>query len=161
MKAAPREAPMRIPPAIPSDMMAEMVAHARAAYPAEACGIITGTTGALAVLTRCTNVQDADPQNPSRTARDGFTIDPGEMFRILRDARGRSEDIRIIYHSHVDAGAYFSAEDKRMATWEGEPVYPGAGYIVISVLGGEPREANLFRWDEEARDFEGAPLEMP
>lgn len=152
---------MRIPHAIASGMMAEMIAHAREAYPAEACGIITGTARALTVLNRCTNVQDADPQNPSRTARDGYTIDPGEMFRILGAARGRGEDIRIIYHSHVDAGAYFSAEDKRMATWDGEPVYPGVGYIVISVRGGESCEVNLFTWDEEARDFEGAPLEMP
>ncbi len=151
---------MRIPPAIPPAMMAEMLAHAREAWPAEACGIITGTAEALTHLARCTNVQDADPQNPSRTTRDGYTIDPGEMFRILRDARGRGEDIRLIYHSHVDAGAYFSAEDKRMATWDGEPVYPGVGYIVIAVHGGEPREASLFTWSGDARDFEGAPLEI-
>jgi len=148
---------MRIPP----DMLAEMLRHARAAWPAEACGIITGTTGALTHLARCTNVQDADPQNPARTARDGYTIDPGEMFRILRDARGRGEDIRIIYHSHVDAGAYFSPEDRRMATWDGEPLYPGVGYVVIGVFGRVPREASLFRWNGEARDFEGAPLEIP
>jgi proteasome lid subunit RPN8/RPN11 len=82
------------------------------------------------------------------------------MFRILRDAHGRG-GTQVIYHNHVDTGAYFSAEDKRMATWDGEPVYPGVGYIVISVHGSEPREANLFTWNEEARDFEGVPVEIP
>ncbi len=157
MKGAPRRWTARIP----TDMLAEMLAHAREAYPAEACGIVTGTSHALTRITRCANVQDADPQNPSRTSRDGYTLDPGEMFRILRDARKRGEDVRVIYHSHVDAGAYFSAEDKRMATWDGEPVYPGVGHIVIGVQRGEPREASLFTWNEETRDFEGDPLEMP
>ncbi len=142
-------------------MLIEMLAHARQAWPAEACGIITGTSAALTRLTRCTNVQDADPQNPSRTAREGYTIDPGEMFLILRDARGRGEDIRIIYHSHVEAGAYFSPEDRRMATWDDEPLYPGVGYVVIGVFGGDPREASLFRWNGETRDFEGTSLVIP
>jgi proteasome lid subunit RPN8/RPN11 len=143
---------------VPQKMIGEMLAHAREAYPAEACGIITGTKEALTTLTRCTNVQAADPVNPGRTTRDGYTIDPREQLRILQAAKARGEDYRIIYHSHVDAGAYFSAEDKRVATWESEPVFPGVAYVVISVMNGEPAEANLFTWSEARRDYEGTPL---
>jgi len=149
---------------IPEFMMEEMIAHARETYPAEACGIITGTSGGLTVLTRCRNVQDElhaeDPELHPRTSRDGFSVDPIEMLQIMRAARERGEDFKIIYHSHVDADAYFSEEDKRVATWEGEPTYPGVGYIVISVYGGEPKSANLFHWSEEKGDFEGVSLEV-
>ncbi len=32
--------------------------------------------------------------------------------------------VDVIYHSHIDAGAYFSATDKQNALMNGEPFYP-------------------------------------
>ena len=45
----------------------------------------------------------------------------------------------VIYHSHVDAGAYFSETDRRQALVGGEPAYPGAVYVVTSVVRGARR----------------------
>jgi proteasome lid subunit RPN8/RPN11 len=148
-------------PRVPPEIMTDMVAHARQAYPAEACGIISGTQDALTRLTRCRNVQDDDPVSGSRSSREGYTIAPEDLVAVLREGRARGEEIRAIYHSHVDEGAYFSEEDKRVATWDGKPVWPGVDYIIVSVMKGEPEEVNLFTWNGERRDFEGASLEMP
>jgi proteasome lid subunit RPN8/RPN11 len=148
-------------PRVPPEIMTDMIAHARQAYPAEACGIISGTQDALTRLTRCRNVQDEDPLNGSNSSREGYTVALEDLVAVLREGRARGEEIRAIYHSHVDKGAYFSDEDKRVATWGGKPVWPGVDYIVVSVMLGKPKEANLFTWNEGRRDFEGARLEMP
>jgi proteasome lid subunit RPN8/RPN11 len=44
--------------------------------------------------------------------------------------------VAVIYHSHVDAGAYFSETDRRQALVGGEPAYPNAVYVVTSVVAG-------------------------
>jgi proteasome lid subunit RPN8/RPN11 len=146
-------------------MLRAMAAHAREAYPAEACGIIIGTEERLTRLARCRNAQDElhaeDPAAYPRTSRDGYSIHPADMFAVMKEARERGEAFRVVYHSHVDAGAYFSDEDKRVATWDGEPTYPETAHVVISVMGGEPKEANLFRWNPERREFDGEALELP
>ncbi len=154
---------MKLP--IPLPMLRAMVAHARESYPAEACGIIIGTTERLTRLTRCRNVQDElhaeDPAAHPRTTRDGYSIHPQDMFVIMKEARERGEAFRVIYHSHIDAGAYFSDEDKRVAIWEGEATYPEAAHVVISVVGGEPKEANIFRWNPGRREFDGEAVALP
>ncbi len=58
-----------------------------------------------------------------------------------------------IYHSHIDAGAYFSETDKRNALIGSEPAYPDAVYVVLSVLERRIDGAGAFAWDAERRDF--------
>ncbi|MFQ5457403.1 MAG: Mov34/MPN/PAD-1 family protein [Myxococcota bacterium] len=150
---------------IPPPMLKAMIAHARESYPSESCGIVIGTPQALSRLSPCRNIQDElhekDPETYPRSSRDGYSIHPEDMASVMREARERGEDFRVIYHSHVDTGAYFSEEDKRVATWEGEPTYPEVAYVVISVVEGEAKEANIFRWNPGARDFEGESLDLP
>jgi hypothetical protein len=59
----------------------------------------------------------------------------------------------VIYHSHVDAGAYFSPTDRQQALIGGEPTYPGATYLVTSVMGGQVEAVAGFRWNDRERDF--------
>jgi hypothetical protein len=59
----------------------------------------------------------------------------------------------VIYHSHVDAGAYFSPTDRQQALIGGEPTYPGATYLVTSVMGGQVDAVAGFRWNEREREF--------
>ena len=59
----------------------------------------------------------------------------------------------MIYHSHVDAGAYFSPTDRQQALIGGEPTYPGATYLVTSVMGGRVDAVAGFRWSDRERDF--------
>ena len=124
-------------------------------YPHESCGVIVAR-GPERRLVRCRNAQNElhakDPARHPRDARTAYYIDPADLLRIGRfEAEGF--EVAVIYHSHVDAGAYFSDTDKRQALIGGEPAYPGATYVVTSVVGGRPEAIVGFRWDPERRDF--------
>ena len=83
----------------------------------------------------------------SRDARTAYFISPDELLQIQKEAREKAEELRIIYHSHIDTGAYFSDEDARVAAPDGEPAYPGVRYLVVSIMKGKFHEARLFSWD--------------
>jgi len=129
--------------------------HAVADYPHEACGVILAT-GSERRLLRCRNIQNElharDPERHPRDARTAYYLDPRDLLRIAELER-QGFDVAVIYHSHVDAGAYFSPTDRRQALVEGEPTYPGAVYVVASVMEGRLAAIAGFRWSAEARDF--------
>ena len=107
-------------------------------------------------LLRCRNIQNElharDPQRNPRTARTAYHIDPQDLLRIGRlESEGFA--VAVIYHSHVDAGAYFSETDKRQALVAGEPAYPDATYVVTSVMNGHAAAVCAFRWNTPQRDF--------
>ena len=124
-------------------------------YPRESCGVIL-EQGQLRRLVRCRNIQDElhakDPQRHPRDARTAYFIDPKDLLRIGR-LEGEGYEVAVIYHSHVDAGAYFSDTDRRQALVSGEPAYPGAVYVVTSVRAGVVDAIAAFRWDAASRDF--------
>jgi proteasome lid subunit RPN8/RPN11 len=130
-------------------------AQAEEEYPFESCGVILAR-GAERRLLRCRNAQNElharDPQRYPRDARTAYYIDPKDLLRI-GDLEREGFAVRVIYHSHVDAGAYFSETDIRQALVGGEPAYPGAIYVVTSVLGGVVDAVAAFRWNAEARKF--------
>src|SRR5215470_14498535 len=112
------------------------------------------------LLLPCRNIQDElhakDPQRHPRDSRTAYYIDPKDLIAMgRREAQGYR--VGTIYHSHIDAGAYFSATDKHNALINGEPAYPEAIYVVVSVLQGRIDDAGAFRWDPAQRDF--VPLE--
>jgi proteasome lid subunit RPN8/RPN11 len=92
-----------------------------------------------------------------RDARTAYYIDPKDLLRI-GDLERQGFDVAVIYHSHVDAGAYFSETDRRQAVVGGEPAYPGAVYVVTSVVRGVVDAVAAFRWDPDCRDF--VPMEL-
>ena len=124
-------------------------------YPFEACGVIV-ERGADRRLLRCRNAQNElharDPARYPRDARTAYYIDPKDLLRI-GDLERQGFRVAVIYHSHVDAGAYFSETDRRQAVVSGEPAYPGAVYVVASVLHGAVDAVAAFRWDAARRDF--------
>ena len=145
---------------IPKNILENIFLQSEREYPGECCGMILGPANRPGVLSRlrpCRNVQDEyhdkDPQNFPRTSRTAYFIDPKELLAIQKEARHLNEEIRVIYHSHTDAGAYFSDEDARIALVEGEPAYPGVVYLVVSVQQGRKKEANLFSWNPKERRF--------
>ena len=64
------------------------------------------------------------------------------------------------YHSHPDHDAYFSAEDTAQATPFGEPSYPGALQVVVSVRERSVREIKAFAWSDQASAYVETPLEQ-
>jgi proteasome lid subunit RPN8/RPN11 len=129
--------------------------HAVADYPAESCGVLL-TRGEERRLLPCRNVQNElharDPQRYPRDARNAYYIDPADLLRIGR-LEGEGFSVAVIYHSHVDAGAYFSETDRRNAMLGDEPCYPGATYVVTSVMNGRADAMAAFRWDPVRREF--------
>ena len=125
-------------------------AEAERAYPAECCGLILGTEAACRVRP-CANAQnkyhELDPESFPRDERKAYFIEPRELLAVHRELAASGERILAIYHSHPDADAYFSAEDQKRALAEGEPVYPGAKYLVLSVRKAKTVACKWFTWD--------------
>jgi len=138
--------------------------QAEAEYPHECCGaiLVQAARGGGRVLLPCRNIQNArhaqDPVQYPRDARTAYYMDPQDVLKIVR-LESDGFGVRTIYHSHIDAGAYFSETDKRQAAPNGQPLYPEATYLVVSVLNGKVVGANAFRWDPARRDFVPVPLE--
>jgi len=67
----------------------------------------------------------------------------------------------VFFHSHLDCGAYFSAEDAASMTLGGSsgPTYELA-YLVTAVDQGKVTAHRLFVWDAGARAFVEAPFEQ-
>jgi proteasome lid subunit RPN8/RPN11 len=146
---------------LPKDIIAELTAHAAGSFPEECCGFVVERDGRLAAV-RVTNIQNqqhaAHPDQFPRTAATAYTMGP-EAAPILVDHDRGELTIRVIYHSHPQHAAYFSAEDKKQATVWDEPSYPDAYQIVMSVIDGEVRDMKAFHWDAAVADFVEVPLE--
>ena len=138
-----------------------LAAQATAEYPFESCGVILARAGQRQLLA-CRNVQNElharDPERYPRDARTAYYIDPADLLRIGR-LEGEGYTVAVIYHSHVDAGAYFSETDRRNALLGGEPSYPEAAYVVTSVMNGHVDAMAGFRWDSAHREF--LPIDDP
>jgi proteasome lid subunit RPN8/RPN11 len=142
---------------IPSAILTELYRHAEETYPSECCGFLLGPKGGAAVdeLKRCVNRQDElharDPQTYPRTSATAYSLSAEDVFFLDRSQRSE-RPVLVLYHSHNDAGAYFSAEDKAFALFAGEPAYP-VDYLVVDVTEGHAREARVFRFDSGRADF--------
>lgn len=130
-------------------------------YPAECCGVVLRRGGERR-LVPCRNVQDAlharDPLRHPRDARTAYYIDPHDLLAIGR-AETEGWSVAVIYHSHIDAGAYFSETDRRQALLDDQPTYPEAVYLVASVVAGRVEAVAAFQWDPQQRDFRAVALE--
>ena len=139
-------------------------AQAEREYPSECCGVVLTRDGSPAerLLFPSRNLQNElhakDPSRHPRDARTAFHMDPQDLLRIGR-LEGEGYRVSTIYHSHIDAGAYFSETDKTNALVQGEPLYPEAAYVVLSVVEGKVTAAAAFAWNPEVRNF--VPVDLP
>ncbi|MBF0344042.1 MAG: M67 family metallopeptidase [Nitrospirae bacterium] len=131
-------------------------AHAIEIYPEECCGIVTGKKDKQNVHI-CKNIQNdlhqQDPLRYPRTARIAYTIDPKEADRVITKAIQNGEEILAFYHSHPDHDAYFSEEDVEAQTVFGEPQWPQALQVVVSVRLGLISGVKCFIWDGDSQVF--------
>jgi [CysO sulfur-carrier protein]-S-L-cysteine hydrolase len=130
---------------LPRAVLDDIYAHAVAGYPEEVCGLII----AEQEVRRCENRQNAlhaeDPAHFTRDARTAYNLGPKDLFFLDKSLRS-ARPVTVIYHSHVDVGAYFSEEDARAAAPDGELLYP-VEYVVIDVQKDGVRGAKRFRFD--------------
>lgn len=139
--------------------------HARDAYPSECCGFVTGPADDVTLLdaaTREVNEADAyhamDPARFPHTSRTYFRIDELRAARAFESAERAGRPIKVIYHSHCDAGAYFSAEDAATFAFGGQLMWPCA-FLVVSVVEGEVEGHALWVHRPGTNEFVRSSLE--
>jgi [CysO sulfur-carrier protein]-S-L-cysteine hydrolase len=137
---------IEIPPAV----LEAVYREARAAYPAECCGWLTATT-----VRPCRNAQ-AEGDHPTAAARGADTayVMAGDDLLAFNRAFDGADPPRVIYHSHPNGRAYFSATDREVALspWGDGPTYD-VDQLVVGVDGDRIVEAVLFAWSADAADF--------
>jgi len=134
----------------------EISRHAQETFPEECCGVIF-LAGPSDRAQRLANMQNKlhalDPQTFPRTAEIAYAMDPLELDSVIQHAESDGQTLKAFYHSHPNHDAYFSAEDKAFASPFGEPTYPDAAQIVISVYNRAVKVIRAFAWSAEKNDF--------
>jgi proteasome lid subunit RPN8/RPN11 len=144
-------------PQLTPEALADMYAHALAEYPNECCGMVFGPRGGETAhqVRRCRNLQNElhaeDPATHTRDARTAYNLGAQDLFALNKSLRG-DLPAKVIYHSHVDVGAYFSDTDQTAAQMDGEPAYP-VEYVVVDVQRDGARGAAQFAWDDALKKY--------
>jgi len=135
---------------IRASVMEDIERHALEAYPSESCGFVFGPTedpALLDAMQREENEADKyhrlDPETFPRTSKTYFKINELRAARTFDHGDAEGRPVKVIYHSHCDAGAYFSAEDAATFASDGRLMWPCA-YIVVSVMDGQVAERRLW-----------------
>ena len=140
----------------------EISRHAQETFPEECCGVIF-SAGTTDQVVRVKNIQNRlhalDPQTYPRTATIAYAMDPLELDSVIRQGEERGRRLKAFYHSHPDHDAYFSDEDKAFASPFGEPTYPDAAQIVISIYNRAVKVIRAFEWSTARNDFAEVPLD--
>lgn len=123
-----------------------MFAFARAARPAECCGLIGGRGRAAETLYPLSNVA----RNPSVA----YEAAPEELFAAQRRMRERGERLLAIYHSHPNAAEPVPSEtDVRLA------FYPSAVYFIVGFRAGGDPVMRGFHISERERTWKAAEFD--
>jgi proteasome lid subunit RPN8/RPN11 len=114
--------------ALPAQIVQELVDHARAQDPNEACGVIIGDRYAA-------DGGRALRFEPTRNKAESaylYEIDPDDLLRLTIETDDADLVFWAIVHSHTHTPARPSPTDIRQA------LYPDALYILVSLSGDEP-----------------------
>ena len=147
-------------------MLEAVEAHALECYPSESCGFLLGPAADVSVLDeaqRAENEADKyhrlDPETFPRTSKTYFKINELKAARAFDAGDAAGRPIKVIYHSHCDAGAYFSEEDAATFASEGQLMWPCA-FLVVSVVGGEVKDRKLWVHTPGTNDFAESRLDV-
>ena len=132
----------------------------------ECCGLVAGPSAdafradtVLAFENRANKLHQIDPETFTRTGREYFDMHPMKFARAVEEGAKGGAPVKVLYHSHLDCGAYFSETDAAAATGNSSaPLYPLA-YLVVSVrAGGLIDDRKLFVWHPATSTFVEAPF---
>ena len=120
---------------LPSAMVDEMIAHARAGLPNEACGVLAGANG---------RPERLFPMRNAEASPVVYRFDGNEQLRVFGEIEDNGWELLAIFHSHTHTEAYPSPTDRAQAHWR-DPVsgreaaaYPGVRYLILSLAEQEP-----------------------
>jgi [CysO sulfur-carrier protein]-S-L-cysteine hydrolase len=136
------------------DLVDEIVAHARAEHPHEACGLIAAPEGVERPERLIRMVNAAKPsgdtadearerahrevllgehgeyRGEARSSTTYYTFDPAQYLRVQREMDARDEWAVVNYHSHTRSEAYPSVVDIELAS--GPASDPSIHYVIVS-----------------------------
>ena len=113
-------------------LQADIVVHARADHPDEACGVIAGPAGR-------DRPERFIPMTNAERSPTFYRFDSMEQLKVWREMDDRDEEPVVIYHSHSATEAYPSRTDISYAS------EPGAHYVLVSTRDPEETEFRSFR----------------
>lgn len=122
---------------VTSQALGAMRAHAAAAHPHEACGILLGEGGRITEARAARNVQPAPETH--------FEIDPQALIDAHRAARDGGAEVIGYYHSHPRGPAQPSPTDRASASGDGK---------VWAILAGE----DIRFWRDGEQGFAALPF---
>ena len=126
---------------ITTHALAAMRAHAAAALPHEACGLLLGESG------RITDARAAANVHPSPHTH--FEIDPQALIDAHRAARAGGPQVLGYYHSHPHGPAVPSATDRAEAAGDGR---------VWAIIAADDPQADVRFWRDGEQGFVALPL---
>ncbi len=140
-----------------------MCSHALETQPEECCGLLTGSESDRFVsVYRCRNEMTMKHQSDATAyPRDGtqaFFMNESDLMKSQQDAESRGQRVTAVYHSHVDAGAYFSEMDQEYARHVLFP-FPDAAHIVIAVWERRVARVGIFEREVGTDAFAGCAVE--
>ncbi len=134
---------------ISSDVLAALDAHALETYPSECCGFASGpasdvkmVNAAVREVNEADKYHKLDPITFPRTSTTYFKINELRAAKAFDQGEKDGQPIKVIYHSHCDAGAYFSQEDAATFASDNLLMWPCA-FIVVSVIKGQVVDTKL------------------
>jgi len=153
---------------VSSSALREVERAGRAAYARneEACGYLEGPAAEPLLVDRAVELENlankyhqVDPEGHPRTGREYFKINGMKFERALAEGAAKERPVKVFFHSHLDCGAYFSAEDAASMTLGGSggPSYELA-YLVTAVDKGEVTAHRLFIWNADSQSFVESPF---
>lgn len=147
---------------IPRAVIELLTEEAKRAYGTheEACGYLTGPADdelladrAVPMANLANRYHTLDPEAYPRKGNTYFLLDSRKFQLAIDSGPSEGRPVKVLWHSHLDVGAYFSETDAAAANMGGtEPANPLA-YLVTSVRAGVVDDHKLFVWDGDRTRF--------
>lgn len=132
----------------------------------EACGYLVGPAADPLLCDEAVELENlankyhaVDPEGHPRTGREYFKINGLKFEKAIASGEASGRPVKVFFHSHLDCGAYFSAEDAASMTMGGQggPSFELA-YLVTAVDQGKVTAHRLFIWEASRAEFVEAPF---
>ena len=111
-------------------LLEEIIAHAKACYPREGCGLLAGKQN---------TAERFIPMENTLSSETEYEMDPQRLLQELRSLRDSGEELVAIYHSHPFGTPRPSKRDVQFA------YYPEAACIIVSLAEPERAKVGVFR----------------
>jgi proteasome lid subunit RPN8/RPN11 len=140
---------------LPPELVAEIRAHGRDAYPDECCGFLIALPDPTAPNeARSIVATQRSPNDFEGERRRRFVIRPEELRSAEQALAGSARVIAGFYHSHPDHPARPSAFDQ-------EHAWPWYTYVVVSVSATDSSALGAFELDADSGVFHAVPVLEP